>query len=546
MQADVAPMHDAGNASVGSNAPWSAGESGRAPETGSPILEVSRVSKSFGGIAALVDVDFDLKAGEVHALVGENGAGKSTLMKILAGVHVDYDGDIRLGGAPVKFAGVQDAERAGVAIIHQELDLVPELTAADNIFLGREPLVGGIIVDRRRIAKAAGALLRRLGIDIDSQSRVADLRVGEQQLVEIAKALSLDARILMMDEPTSALSTTECETLFKVVRQLAGAGVAIIFTSHRIDEVVALANRVTVLRDGRRVLTAPIERLSTGAIISAMVGRNIVLTHREQQASDGAPVLSVRDLTLDVVTPRGWRRVLHGVNFDLRRGEILGIGGLLGSGRTEILESIFGAARGWRGGDIVIDGARAVINSPTDACRLGVALVTEDRKARGLLLASTVRDNMALPSVGALSRFGVRGFAREAALAEDMVERLSVRCNDVDQIVSTLSGGNQQKVVIGKWLATEPRVLLLDEPTRGIDVGAKQEIYELVFTLASRGLGIVVVSSEMPELLLLSDRVLVMCEGRQTGILSRGEATQEAIMRLAAPGLSERAAEGAG
>ena len=254
-------------------------------------------------------------------------------------------------------------------------------------------------------------------------------------------------------------------------------------------------------------------------------------------------MLSVRDLTLDVVSPRGWRRVLHGVNFDLRRGEILGIGGLLGSGRTEILESIFGAARGWRGGDIMIDGEKAVINSPTDACRLGVALVTEDRKARGLLLASTVRDNMALPSVGPLSRFGVRDFAREAALAEDMVERLSVRCNDVDQIVSSLSGGNQQKVVIGKWLATEPRVLLLDEPTRGIDVGAKQEIYQLVFQLAAHGLGIIIVSSEMPELLLLSDRVLVMCEGRQTAILSRAEATQEAIMRLAAPGLGERAEE---
>ena len=458
MQADVAPMHDAGNALVGSNAPWSAGESGRSPETGSPILEVSRVSKSFGGIAALVDVDFDLRAGEVHALVGENGAGKSTLMKILAGVHVDYDGVIRLAGAQVRFAGVQDAERAGVAIIHQELDLVPELSAADNIFLGREPLIAGTIVDRRRIVRAAEALLRRLGIAIDPQSRVADLRVGEQQLVEIAKALSLDARILMMDEPTSALSTSECETLFKVVRQLAAAGVAIIFTSHRIDEVVALANRVTVLRDGRRVLTAPIEGLSSNAIISAMVGRTLVSTHREPVAVEGAPVLSVRNLTLDMVGPRGWRRVLHGVSFDLRRGEILGIGGLLGSGRTEILESIFGAARGWRTGDIAIDGEPVAIGSPAEACRLGVALVTEDRKARGLLLASTVRDNMALPSVGALSRFGVRGFAREAALAGDMVERLSVRCNDVDQIVSTLSGGNQQKVVIGKWLATEPRV----------------------------------------------------------------------------------------
>jgi ribose transport system ATP-binding protein len=536
-------MHEAGNALAGSNALSGAGVGGNPRGGDGVVLQVSGVSKSFGGIAALADVDFDLKAGEVHALVGENGAGKSTLMKILAGVHVEYDGVIRLMGAQVKFAGVQDAERAGVAIIHQELDLVPELTAADNIFLGREPLVAGAIVDRRRIAKAADGLLRRLGIDIDPQSRVAELRVGEQQLVEIAKALSLDARILMMDEPTSALSSSECETLFKVVRQLAAAGVAIIFTSHRIDEVVELANRVTVLRDGRRVLTAPIERLSSDAIISAMVGRNIVLTHRAFVAAEGAPALSVSDLTLDTVSPRGWRRVLHGVSFDLRRGEILGIGGLLGSGRTEILESIFGAARGWRTGEIAIDGKPAEIRSPTDACRLGLALVTEDRKARGLHLASTVRDNLALASVGPLSRFGVRAFARETAVAADMVDRLSVRCSDLDQLAATLSGGNQQKVVIGKWLATEPRVLLLDEPTRGIDVGAKQEIYQLVFGLAARGLGILVVSSEMPELLLLSDRVLVMCEGRQTGILSRAEATQEAVMRLAAPGLSGREAE---
>ena len=288
-------------------------------------------------------------------------------MKILAGVHVEYEGAIRLAGSPARFSGVQDAERAGVAIIHQELNLVPELTAADNIFLGREPLILGTVVDRRRIVKAANALLRRLGIDIDAQSRVAELRIGEQQLVEIAKALSLDARILIMDEPTSALSASECETLFKVVRQLAAAGVAVIYTSHRLDEVLALADRVTVLRDGRRVLTAAIEGLSPGAIISAMVGRDVAMSRRKSAAGAGAPVLSVRNLTLDTVSRRGWRRVLKGVSFDLRRGEILGVGGLLGSGRTEILESIFGVARGWRGGEIAIDGKPAAINSAADA-----------------------------------------------------------------------------------------------------------------------------------------------------------------------------------
>jgi ribose transport system ATP-binding protein len=503
------------------------------------ILEAKGVSKAFAGVTVLRDVDFDLRSGEVHALMGENGAGKSTLMKILAGVHVDYDGEIRIEGGPVRFSGVQDAERAGVAIIHQELNLVPELTAAENIFLGREPLILGAFVDHGRIIKAASALLKRLGIEIDAQRRIAELRIGEQQLVEIAKALSLDARILIMDEPTSALSSAECETLFKVVRQLAQAGVAIIYTSHRLDEVVALANRVTVLRDGERVLTAPIEGLSLNAIISAMVGREVALTRRDSVASSGAPVLSVRNLTLDKVSSRGWRRVLEGVSFDVRRGEILGIGGLLGSGRTEILESIFGVARGWRGGDIAVDGEPVSINSASDACRLGVAMVTEDRKALGLHIASTIRDNVALPSVGDASRFGVRGFAREAALATDVVERLGVRCSGINQIVGTLSGGNQQKVAIGKWLATAPRVLLLDEPTRGIDVGAKQEIYQLIFGLAAEGLAIVVVTSEMPELLLLSDRVLVMCEGRQTGLLTGAEATQEAIMRLAAPGINE-------
>jgi ribose transport system ATP-binding protein len=505
------------------------------------VLEAKGVSKAFAGVTALRDVDFDLRSGKVHALMGENGAGKSTLMKILAGVHVDYDGEIRIEGAPVRFSGVQDAERAGVAIIHQELNLVPELTAAENIFLGREPLILGAFVDQRRIIKAASALLKRLGIEIDAQRRIAELRIGEQQLVEIAKALSLDARILIMDEPTSALSTAECETLFKVVRQLARAGVAVIYTSHRLDEVIALANRVTVLRDGQRVLTAPIEGLSQSAIISAMVGREVTLTRRDSVAGSSAPVLSIRDLTLDKVSSRGWRRVLDGVSFDVRRGEILGIGGLLGSGRTEILESIFGVAHGWRGGEIAIDGEPISINSAADARRFGVAMVTEDRKALGLHVASTIRDNVALPSVGVASRFGLRGFARESALATDVVERLQVRCSGIDQIVATLSGGNQQKVAIGKWLATAPRVLLLDEPTRGIDVGAKQEIYQLIFGLAADGLAIVVVTSEMPELILLSDRVLVMCEGRQTGVLSGAEATQEAIMRLAAPGMSEPA-----
>jgi ribose transport system ATP-binding protein len=501
-------------------------------------LSAEQISKSFAGVKALNNVDFDLRHGEVHALMGENGAGKSTLMKILAGVHTSYDGSIQVEGRAMSFGGVRDAEEAGVAIIHQELNLVPELSVAENIFLGREPLIAGVLIDRRRMVRAAERLLARLGVKIAPETRIAGLRVGEQQLVEIAKALSLNARILIMDEPTSALSSSECETLFKIVRQLAKEGVAIIYTSHRIDEVLDLADRVTVLRDGRRVVTAPIGELSRGAIISAMVGRDMAANERGATAQDGTVVLSVRDLTLDTLGPHGWRRTLHGVNFELKRGEILGIGGLLGSGRTEILESIFGVAPGWRGGAIAIDGAGVEINSPADAYHLGMALVSEDRKERGLHLAASICDNIALPSIGAMSRFGLRTFASERALAAHMVKRLSVRCTGIGQATAALSGGNQQKVVIGKWLATEPRILLLDEPTRGIDIGAKQEIYRLIFDFAAQGLGIIVVTSEMPELLLLSDRILVMCEGRQTGILRRENATQETVMRLAAPGMA--------
>ncbi|WGD49389.1 sugar ABC transporter ATP-binding protein [Bradyrhizobium sp. CB1650] len=502
------------------------------------VLLADRISKSFAGVKALKEVDFDLHRGEVHALMGENGAGKSTLMKILAGVYTEYQGAILIEGRTVSFAGVRDAEEAGVAIIHQELNLVPELSVADNMFLGREPLIGGLLIDRRRMVRAAERLLQRLGVKIAADRRIAELRVGEQQLVEIAKALSLNARILIMDEPTSALSSSECETLFKIVRQLASEGVAIIYTSHRIEEVLELADRVTVLRDGRRVVTAPIGELSRGAIISAMVGRDMVASDRGTVARDSSIVLSVRNLTLDTLDTHGWKRTLHGISFELRRGEVLGIGGLLGAGRTEILESVFGVARGWRGGEIAINGVAVEIGSPADAYRLGVALVSEDRKERGLHLAASICDNIALPSIGAMSRFGLRAFAGERALAAEMVRRLSIRCTGIGQQAAALSGGNQQKVVIGKWLATEPRILLLDEPTRGIDIGAKQEIYRLIFDLAAQGLGIVVVTSEMPELLQLSDRILVMCEGRQTGILSRESATQETVMRLAAPGMA--------
>ncbi|MDX0520344.1 ATP-binding cassette domain-containing protein [Sinorhizobium medicae] len=504
-------------------------------EPARPILAAEAVSKSFGGVAALKDVRFDLRSGEIHALMGENGAGKSTLMKVLSGVYADYEGTVRVDGEIARFSSVRDAEAAGIAIIHQELNLVPELGVADNIFLGRERVVAGLFVDRKASLEAARGLLNRLGIELDPEARVGQLRVGEQQLVEIAKALSVEARILIMDEPTSALSSGECRRLFKIVRQLAADGVGIVYISHRIDEVMQLSDRVTVFRDGRHVWTRPMAGLDEDTIIAAMVGRNLLDAHPVNRPKGAEPVLSVSGLSLAVAGRHGWRDVLKGVSFDVHAGEILGIGGLLGAGRTEILETVFASNDGVRGGEIRLDGIAVDIRSPRDARRLGFALVTEDRKAKGLHLQESIRDNVALPLVGRLARFGLWSFERERALASRAVEALGVRCAGTDQTAGTLSGGNQQKVVIGKWLATDPRVLLLDEPTRGIDVGAKREIYDLVFKLAADGLAIVVVSSELPELLLLADRILVMAEGRQTGLISREEASEERIMQLAAP-----------
>ncbi|CAN5486112.1 sugar ABC transporter ATP-binding protein [soil metagenome] len=498
-----------------------------------PLVSVRTIGKSFGPTAVLHNVGLDLRAGQILALVGENGAGKSTLMKILAGIHTEYQGEIVVDGTVRQFSGVRDAERHGVAIIHQELNLVPGLTAAENIYLGREPLRFGAFISKGALLAAARTLLSELDIHVDPEARVGRLRIGEQQLVEIAKAVSIGARVLIMDEPTSALSPGETETLFRIVRRLAGEGVAIIYISHRMDEILAIADQVMVLRDGRHVLTAAIENLTREKIIAAMVGRNLRLTGRSTPPDDAAPLLAVEDLSLEIATRRGRRKVIDGIDFSVKRGEILGIGGLLGSGRTEILETIFGAALGQRRGTIRLAGKAVDITSPVSARQHGLALVPEDRKTQGLVLGNSIGENIALPSFARLARFGLRRFGREDEAAVRQVRRLAIACASQRQMSSTLSGGNQQKVVIGKWLETAPSVLLLDEPTRGIDVGAKQEIHDLIFALAEEGLAVVVVSSEMPELLHLSDRILVMCEGRPQGILERKDASEEAIMTLA-------------
>ena len=508
----------------------------QAPSRG--VLAALGISKSFGAARVLFDVTLSLAAGQVLALMGENGAGKSTLMKIISGVQTDYEGRLEIDGEPVRFHDVRQAQAAGVAIIHQELNLVSQMTVADNVFLGRESLIGGIFVDRKWANAECRRLLDRLGISLDPQTKVGALRMGEQQLVEIAKALAIEARVLIMDEPTSALSPSECQTLFKVIRQLADSGVAIVYISHRIDEVMALANAVMVLRDGRHVLTAPIGELSRERIIGAMIGRDVVKHERALSYKSRPVVLSVRDLSLLDRERQGVRKAIDTVSFDVHAGEVFGIGGLLGSGRTEILEWIFGAARGERGGRMAIEGEEVWIGSPIEACEAGLAFLTEDRKAKGLVLHASIGENIALPSLQRLSRFGFVRRAEQARAVDRGIAGVGVRCQGPEQAVGALSGGNQQKVVLAKWLETGPRALLLDEPTRGIDIGAKQEIYELLFKLAERGMAIVVVSSELPELIYLSDRILVMCEGRPMGVLPRGIASEEAVMRLATPASS--------
>jgi ribose transport system ATP-binding protein len=511
---------------------------GSAPaDVGKPVLAMRGITKDFSGIAVLKGVDFDLRVGEIHALMGENGAGKSTLMKVLGGIHPDHGGSIEVGGHPVRLASPRDAAAHGIAFIHQELNLVPELTVAENIYLGREPRRGGCLIDRRRMARDAAALLSALDFRARPDDVVGRLRVGEQQVVEIAKALSLDARILIMDEPTSALSQSEVAALFRVIRGLADRGVAIIYITHRMEEVFHLADRVTVLRDGAVVTSTVAEATSRRALIRHMVGRDLQEFFAAHQKPAGRVVLEVEDLWLEQPAGSpGRQRIIDGVSFGVRAGEVFGIAGLLGAGRTELLETLFGANSGEAGGRVRLDGRPIDIGSPAAAKRAGLALVTEDRRRDGLVLDAAIGFNLALPTVSELATLGLVSGVRERGRAQEAIRQLAVRAKSLAQSVATLSGGTQQKVVIGKWLPTRPKVLLLDEPTRGIDVGTKAEIYRLIAGLAQSGVAIVMVSSELPELLSLSDRILVLREGRATALLDKGEFSAERIIDYASPG----------
>jgi len=499
---------------------------------GSPIISTEQITKRYPGVVALEDVTVDIHAGELHAIVGENGAGKSTLMKILSGVITDYEGQLFLRGQPVRFNGTREAEKAGISIIHQELNLVEELSAAANIFLGREKRTILGLLNDRAMEQAAAGLLVQLECHIRPRQLVRELRVGDQQLVEIAKALSLETDILIMDEPTSALTEAEVARLFRVINRLRARGVTVLYISHKMDEVFRLADRITVLRDGRRVQTLERRLTDPRKVTHLMVGREIEAVDLGDGRRGGDVVLEVQNLSLPWTGhARGWR--LRDINFQLRRGEILGIAGLMGAGRTELLECLFGASPEPPLGQILLDGREVKFAHPAEATNAGVALVTEDRKRLGMFSEMTVGENITICSLSKTATVGVIKRRSERRLAEDAVRKLGVKTLGIDSPITSLSGGNQQKAIIGRWLLTRPKVLLLDDPTRGVDVGAKAELYWLMDQLCRDGLGIVVTSSELPELLILCDRILVLCEGRLTAEFTRQEASEQQIMEAA-------------
>ena len=496
------------------------------------LISIDHITKRFPGAVALDDVCFDVVAGEFHAIVGENGAGKSTLMKILAGVWPDFEGQLLLRGNPTNFKGTRDAEAAGISIIHQELNLVEELTVTANIFLGREQTSRLGFLNEAAMTAAADKMLRDLECDISATARTGDLRVGDQQLVEIAKALSLDAEILIMDEPTSALTESEVARLFRVIGQLRTRGVTILYISHKMEEVFKASDRITVLRDGKHVRTLQTADTNPREITHLMVGREIENIAIGSDRTPGEVLLKVDSLSLPWTGhARQWR--LRDISFELRRGEVLGVAGLMGAGRTELLECLFGTSAEPAQGRINFKGASVRFLEPIEARQAGIGFVTEDRKRLGLFPQMTVRENITMCTLGESTELGFVSLRREREFANESIEMLGVKSAGTEAEITSLSGGNQQKSIIARWLRTNPAVLLLDDPTRGIDVGAKAEIYKVIDQLCHQGLGIIVTSSELPELITLCDRILVLCEGRLTGEFRRGEFTEQAIMEAA-------------
>jgi len=497
------------------------------------MLEAVGVGKAFPGVRALDDVSFALAPGEVHALVGENGAGKSTLIKLLTGVYLPDRGGIRYGGEPVTFRRPLDAQQAGIATIYQEVNLVPLMSVASNLYLGREQRNRFGLVDHARMRRAAAALLDRYGIDVDVRAPLRSLGLGAQQMVALARAVSVNARVGIMDEPTSALEPREVETLFRVVRELRGEGVAIAYVSHRLDELYRICDRITVLRDGRTVHSGPLAGLDRLTLVSLMLGRDIAEVRRHgltrfgesHEAVAAEPVLKVRGLTR--------RRVPDDVSFDVRPGEVTGLGGLLGSGRSETVKAVVGGLAVDRG-EVVVAGRRLRRLTPAAAIRAGISLLPEDRKAEGIVPGLSVRENIVLAAMPRLSRAGVVSRAQQDRIVELFMRRLRIKAASPDQRVSELSGGNQQKVLLARWLCLNPKVLLLDEPTRGIDVGAKAEVQRLVDELAQEGLGVVLISSGLEELVEGADRIVVLHNGRVVAELAGADVTESNLMAAVA------------
>jgi len=488
------------------------------------LLEVRDVTKSFGAVAAVQGVSFPLYAGEAHALVGENGAGKSTIVKMLAGVYQPDTGTLRVNGADVVFHGPAEAKAAGIAVIYQEPTLFPDLSVAENIAMGNQPLTRLRQIDRKAMTANAAALFARLGVQIDPARPARGLSIADQQLVEIAKALSSEARVLIMDEPTAALSGVEVDRLFAVVRALRDEGAAIMFISHRFEEITALCERVTIMRDGRHVATELVADLSVDDMIRRMVGRDLSALFPKQDAEVGEVVLQVEGL--------GRAGVFRDISFQVRAGEIVALAGLVGSGRSEVMQAVFGVDP-YDTGSVLVRGKPLAKRSPRAAMAAGMALVPEDRRQQGLIMELSIERNVTLPRSRALARLGLLFGSAERTAAATWTQQLQTKFSRLSDPVGTLSGGNQQKVVLAKWLATDPKLLIVDEPTRGIDVGTKAEVHRLMSSLAARGLAVVMVSSELPEVLGMADRVVVLREGRVAAQLTRAEATEETVMYAA-------------
>ena len=498
------------------------------------ILELTGISKEFPGVKALSDVDISIKQGDIHAVVGENGAGKSTLMKILSGVYPigTYEGTVKFLGEERQFSGIRDSEEAGIAIIYQELALVKGMSIAENVFLGNEIRKKSGVIDWNLTMQKTTSYLNEVGLDINPVTPVIKLGVGQQQLVEIAKALSKNAKLLILDEPTAALTEAEADNLLGIMKKLKERGVTCVFITHKLDEVFRIADVVTVLRDGRSISTDPIGMISKDIMISRMVGRDMTEYFPHVDHEVGDEIFRLENWTVNDPELVG-RKLVDDVSFSLNRGEILGVAGLMGSGRTELAMSVFGCYRGYTSGRMFLEGREVEVKEPRDAIMLGISYLSEDRKKYGLNMLMDIEDNVTIAALDKISRGGIIDANKKNVSANEYIENLNIRTPSSRQMVANLSGGNQQKVVLGKWLMTEPNILILDEPTRGIDVGAKYEIYSIMNKLIEQGVSIIMISSELPEVLGMSDRIIVMHEGRITGILLNQELTQEIVMTYA-------------